>query len=273
MQGHPESAAAVLERFTAGGVAAALAAGTPTVAARVLGHLAPGSARACLLELPPNAASDLLQALPLHVTGALLRRVPAELRDRLMAVLPSTVSGPLARLLRYPERTAGALVDPLVTALPLDVSASDAIEAVREFPERVDHEMFVISRDQTLIGSVALRMLVAAPATVPLASLAKPVIACFSAFSDATTLLASPAWADTHTVPVVDGLGLYLGALRYDAIRRLAADRATAPMSTLSVSTLVSLSELCWTGCGGLIVELAAAAVRNPHHPQDTHAV
>ena len=34
------------------------------------------------------------------------------------------------RLLRYPERTAGALLDPLVTALLLDVRASDAIEDV-----------------------------------------------------------------------------------------------------------------------------------------------
>jgi Mg/Co/Ni transporter MgtE len=239
----------------------------------VLSHLAPGSASASLLELRLDTARDLLEILPLHLTGALLRRVPAEHRDRLIAVLPSTVSGPLARLLNYPERTAGALLDPLVTALPLDARAHDAIEAVRAFPERVDHEVFVIRRDQTIVGSIALRALVAAPEMVTLESLATPVVACFSAFSDAKTLLASPAWADTHTVPVVDASGLYLGALQYDAILRFAADTATAPMSAVAVSTLVSLSELCWTGCAGLVAELTAAAIRTPQHSRDPHGV
>jgi magnesium transporter len=273
MEGHPEAAAALLEGFAPGSIAAALAAATPTIAAGVLGQMAPGSASASLLELPPGSARDLLEILPLHVASALLRRVPAEHRERLLASLTRTVSGPLARLLDYPARTAGALLDPLVTAIPLDVSARDAIEAVRAFPERVDHEVFVIRRDQTLIGSIALRALVAAPATVRLETLATPVGARFSAFSDAKTLLASPAWADTHTVPVVDGGGLYLGALRYEAILRLAADTATVPISAAAVSTLVSLSELCWTGCAGLVAELTAAAIRTSPPSRDGHGV
>jgi Mg/Co/Ni transporter MgtE len=158
-----------------------------------------------------------------------------------------------------------------VTALPLDVSASDAIEAVRSFPERVDHEVFAVNRDQTLVGSISLRALVAAPATVSLETLTLPVSARFSAFSDPTAILASPARADTHTVPVVDRRGLYLGALRHDAILRLAGDSATEPLATGSVSTLMSLSELCWTGCAGLIAALVA--ILSGQHSRGTHDV
>jgi Mg/Co/Ni transporter MgtE len=151
------------------------------------------------------------------------------------------------------------------------VTAGNALDAVRAFPERVLHEIFVIDRAHTLIGSIPLRVLIAAPAAERLGALAVPVAASFVALSNASTVLASPAWTDTHTVPVVDGSGLFLGALRYDAVLRLAAGDAPARMSTASVSTLLGLSELCWAGCAGLFAELTAAVIRSRHATGEPH--
>jgi magnesium transporter len=259
MQRHPEAAAAICESMDAEDVARVLAAIEPGVAGSVLARMAPGHATACLLALAPGQAAAMLATLPVHTAGILLRRLPSGNRASCLAALPRQAAQPLARLLTFPENTAGALVDPLVIALPADMAAGDALTRVRESPDAVDHEIFVVDRDQVLVGSIELRNLIAAGAADRLQSLAVPVAARFLAGTDAHSIAASPAWSATHTVPVVDTAGVYLGAVRYDTILPLAsADERRSP-ATQALDTLLAFGELTWSGGGTVLIELGTA--------------
>lgn len=265
LEAHPDQAAALLEHLPTGEVASCLGSVPPAVAADVIARMAPLAACACLVDMLSSTGTAVLETMSVDIASALLRRMPTEVAERLTRSLSETRADRIRGLLRFAERTAGALVDPMVLALPSDVSAAAALEWVRTAsPAQVDHELFVIDRAHTLDGVVSLRALIAAPGETRLEALVEPVASRLAATAGLQAVLASPVWVHTRTAPVVDERGVFLGVLRYDTARREADPAVAVPSSTAVIRTLVSLSELYWSGCGRLTTELVTAMTGSP---------
>jgi len=260
LESHPDRAAAQLERFSVGEVAAFLGGAPPAIAADVIARLAPFLACACVLEMPADVATAVLEAVPLDIASGLFRRMSAPVREQLITSLSESRSQTIRGLLRFAERTAGALLDPLVLALPRDTSAAAALERVKTAdPDHVDGELFVIDRDHTLLGVVTIHALVAARGEANLETLMRPVAYRLAATSLVESVLANPEWAHTRTAPVVDDRNVFLGALHYDTALRYADSGSSVPPSATVIQTLINLSELYWLGCGRLTTELVTA--------------
>lgn len=260
MESHAAAAAARLERFDPPEIASALLAAPSEVASAVLARMAPRAASAALAALPTEAARRMLEAVPVRVGSMLLRRLSPAVRTPLLDHLPDALKRTIARQLEFPEHSVGGLADPLVTALPSDTRVAQALDHVRTHPDHIDHELFVTDRDHRLQGTIALRLLVAASPGAELDTLATPVGTYFLATADVRVLLHSPAWAETHTVPVVDETGIYVGALRYDAIRRVADEARMKALPAATSGALIQLNQLVWTGSVRLLGELVGAA-------------
>jgi predicted transcriptional regulator len=162
-------------------------------------------------------------------------------------------------LLQYREGSVGALLDPLVPGLPLDQRATDTLAWLRAHPGQADQILFIVDRDHRLVGALSLHALIVADEATSLERLAQPVPFALPAAALAASALVNPAWHETRTMPVVDGNGVYLGALRYRALRHVRdADR---PPATAPVDTLISLGELYWAGTGRVMAAMAAAVM------------
>jgi len=252
---HPRESAVILERLPVGEAAAFLEQTPARLAAGVLQQMAPLSASGCLAHLAPAPAVAVLTALPLNAAAGLLRRLNVDLRDRTLVHAPAGFAISVQRLLQYPEGTAGALMEPRALALSSDLRVSEARTRVRRALHSLLYYVYVVDREQRLIGVLNLReLMLAAPKTM-LSSAMRPHVVRLSVREDLTSILTHPGWRDFHVLPVVDDSGTFVGVIRHGTLPRL-EDAAGKPASQ-AISTMLSLGELCWIGLTGVLAGVA----------------
>ena len=218
---HPLEAAQVLERLPTRDVAALLARLEFELGARALQQMALYRGTAVLSELPEATASEVVGRLPMEIAALLLRSLDAAARERLLAALSTRRARDLRSVLGFPEGTAGSLMDPEVLALPQDLTAKEVLVRVREAAGHARYNVYVVDRDQVLVGVINLRELLMARPGDLLSSLMQTAVHRLAARADRHTVVSHPGWRAVHALPVVDERGRYLGAVRYRTLRRL----------------------------------------------------
>jgi len=249
----PARAAAVLERLGVDAGTAYLGA----VDIAVLARIAP--------LLSAQFAADVLQALPPPTVAALLERLSLDVAARLARTLEDATEPALARLgddtarairalLAFQPDAAGGLMDPRVLALPGDLTVGEALERIRRTPERARYNLYVVDREQHLAGVLNLRELLLADPEERLSARMVPNPRRIPAEAGREAIVAHPGWREAHALPVVDGEGRYLGAIRYRVLRELEAGLADAPGD----ETAGALGELLAVGAGGVLRALTS---------------
>jgi len=255
---HPSEAAAVLEEATfteAAGLLAELPAG---LAAQVLARISPSLAVDCLRAMPSQQVAGVLEALPLDLTARLLRRATDDVREGWLTVLPAELSEALRRKLRFPPGTAGALSDPLVLALPSDMSVTEAQKQLRRSPERAYYYIYVVDREHRLVGALDVRELMLAAGKEPLSAAMHGDPVCVSAHSDLRTIVSHQGWRELDALPVVDAAGVFIGIIRHRTMRQMTGAAGQIQVEPV-VSTLVNLGELYWAGLSAFLSGMSVA--------------
>ena len=256
VHGHPDRAAAVLERLPAVAVVPLLAAVPPADGAALLGCLPPQDGAALLEASTEERAARLLDALPLDTASRIARRIGAERRSTVFARLSPETAGTLRTLLAFPENTAGALMDPSVLALPGDLTVREARRRVREASRYAQYNLYVVDREQRLAGVLNLRELLRARPRATLADVMVRDPARLEAHADRAAILGHPLWRDVRALPVVDERGGYLGAIRYHVVREL--EEELLGKGVPEVPTAEALGELFAAGAAGVFEALTA---------------
>ena len=250
---HPGEAARLLEGLSAADATEALSTLDAAAAAAVLGRCAPDSAVAILAALPVAHAGATVVQLDVAVAAQLLRQLPGRTRAAVIAAAPSQPAQALLHVLRYPEGTAGAMMDPLVLAVPSDLSVSEALTRLRRAPRaRLHHYLYVINREHRLVGVLDLRDLLCAAPEAQVAMLMQTDVLRVSVWADRTAILAHPGWRHVHALPVVADGDVYVGALRYDILQRLAAAPGDSVDRDSALALGLRLAEMYWGGMGRL---------------------
>jgi magnesium transporter len=257
LDAHPSDAAALIEALGADEAAAALAQLPAPTVARALQSMAPSSATECLVQLPADTAGHVVATLPVDAAARLLRRAALETRERILACGPRETANAVHRVMQYPENSAGALMDPYVLALPRDLTVEEAAARVRRAPRNVLYYLYIVDRSQRLVGVVNLRELMLAPPTAELAEVMRSEVTRISAHADHPAIIAHPGWRRLHALPVVDDGGALIGVLRYETLRRLEDEAASAPAAAAALTTVLNLGELCWIGFAGVLAGFA----------------
>lgn len=249
---HPADAARILDHATPADAAAVLASVPPARGAEVFRRLAPSPSVACAAALGDEALAGIIDALPLDAAGTAIRDVDPARREGVLSRLSEERARHLRAVLSFPENTAGALADPLVLAVADDITVADAQRQLRGAHLHLLYYVYVVARDRSLVGALAVPELMAARPKAALASVMRTDLVRLDAHTDLATVAAHPAWRDVDALPVVDSVGRLVGAIRHQTIRRMSWD-AGRPMMT----TLVGLSELYWAGLSGILASLA----------------
>ena len=254
---HPEEAAAALEGLSFADAAALLAELDPAGAAHLVAHLSATLAVDCLRMLPDRVVGSLLGELPLDLAARILMRASDETRRTWLAELPEERAEFLRRKLRYPAGTAGALVDPLVLALPEDLSVAEAQKQLRRSAQRAYYYLYVVDRQQRLVGALDLRELFLADTKVALGAVMQRDVERIPAHADLPTVIGHGGWRDLDALPVVDAGGVFFGIIRHRTVRQLTAAGAGEEARPV-MQTLVSLGELYWTGLSAFLTGVSA---------------
>jgi Mg/Co/Ni transporter MgtE len=258
---HPARAAAVLEPLGPEAAADWMARLAPGEAASLLSRLAPGLAARVLARWPPATAARVLDALDLDVAVRLLRLTEEAPRAAALAALPPRRARAAGMLLRFAEGSAGALMDPDVHPLPSDLTVREARRRLREQPDQFRYNLYVVDREQRLVGVLTVRELWMARPSQRLVDVMVRDPLCLHANDDRLAVAAHPGWREVHALPVVDDAGAYLGAVRYRTLRAVEGLLQGDPAG--DGRTADALAELFAVGASGLLEALGGAGSRS----------
>ncbi len=262
LSSHPEDAARVLEQMPLEQAVAVLGEAPAAAGARGLRGMGADLAVRCLESVTVDKGCELVEALGAGTAAVLLRRAAPARRAVLLGGVTAETRSHLELLLRYPEDTAGAIMDPLTATVPDDISVEQARTRLREYPVHLYYYVYVVSRDQTLAGVVGLRELFLAGGDQKIAAVMKESVMRVADRAPLTALMAHPGWRDFHALPVVSDHGVFVGMVRHKTLRRL-MEQTESERGPAGLETLLALGELYWTG----LVELFGGMSSGPRTP------
>jgi magnesium transporter len=253
---HPDRAAGALERLGVEEATQLLSRVAPSGAAAVLQRMSPQLAAAALDASDGKRVAEVLEALPLDVASRLSRRLSPERQAEVLEKVGARLARALRSLSRFPEGSAGALMDPNVLALPEDLTAKEALDLIREAPENARYNVYVVDREQRLVGVVNLREILIARPRSRLADFMVRQPQQLDGRADRSVVIGHPGWREVHSLPVVDEQGGYLGAIRYRTLRELEDELLGGKAEDVNVRE--ALGQLFAAGAGGLLDALTA---------------
>ena len=249
---HPRDAAALLEVRPSSQAISWLTEVPPPIAAAVLEFVDGVTAASYLVGIGPEAAATLVELLSLETAGSLLRRLESDDQAMLLSRLPKDKAEILGQLLRYPENSAGALMNPRSVSMPDDIDVEEALVRLRRHAADASYYVYVVDRGGFLVGVASMRDLMLADPNASLASVMHRDVARLRAETSLPSITAHPAWLEYQVLPVVDEAGRLIGALRHKNLRRL-ADQSQRRHSGDIGFVASALGELYQIGLTGLV--------------------
>ena len=250
---HPTEAVQILESLPIESTVQFLNDTSLETAVQTLEMMGLSAATRCLERLPPERSAAILEHLHHDTIAVFCRRLNAPKREAIISSLPNAIKEPLNLRLSFPEGSAGALVDPQVFTLPPDIPANVALERVRRYADQVMYYLYVTDKDKKLIGVLNVRELMLAPSEALISSLMHTHLETISVQATYQAILEHAGWQKIHAIPVVDDTHTFMGAIRYETLRRIEQDTRTH-VTTDSIETVGSaLGELYRIGLSGFM--------------------
>jgi magnesium transporter len=234
----------------------------PDEVARFLDERSPGEAALIVHDAGPDAAVHILERLNPRVAAEVLRHMPAEAakiglrqlhparaapivasfdqaeRELVLSRLPRRFASEVRELLTYPFDTAGALMDPRITAFTPETTVDDALRKMRTFREKELGAIYLTDTSGHLVGTVPLGEIATATPETKLRDLVQGSPVGVHATATREEIVNYLTEQRVATLPVVDGDQRLVGVIRYRAL--VAAAEAEA---TMSMQTMVGVSK------------------------------
>ena len=176
--------------------------------AQIIGDMDEERAADILEHMSPDEAADVLGDLPEEKAEDLLNRMEDEEQIEVAELLP------------YEDDTAGGLMTTEFVTLPRDLTVGEALARLREMAETPNmiYYLYVVSGEESwnLTGVIALRNLILADQSVPLAQVMRTEIQVAHVNDDAAEVAQKIAEYNLLALPVVDETGDILGIVTVD---------------------------------------------------------
>jgi magnesium transporter len=163
--------------------------------------------------------SQLVADMDADDAADILGELEEEERRSVLALIPLEERRDLEELLKYPEDTAGGLMDPDVVALKLSAKVMDAIDALKKLEpeEELAGTVYVVDDRETFHGRVRIRDLLGAEPASPIADLVLDA-ATIRPEADREDVVRVFEKYEIVSLPVIDENGRLLGIITHDDV-------------------------------------------------------
>lgn len=168
----------------------------------------------------PQEIADVIKHLDTDDAADLLAEIPLPERFETLRLLSQKERIQVQQLLRYPEDSAGGIMQLELALVPQDATVHDAIKIVRELVEE-DVEVLsvlVVDQNRRLVGTLALVDLLLNKATTPVKNIMDEDVVFVKPLLDQEEVAGVFKKYDLLTLPVVDDSGRVLGQIVVDDV-------------------------------------------------------
>ena len=219
-----------------------------------------------LEELEPETVAEGVRDLDSDDAVYILEDLPKEDQAEILEQLPPVERVELTKRLDYPEESAGRRMQTEFIAVPPSWTVGQAIDYMREtedLPERF-FELYVVDRDQRLLGAVPLDRLARTKRPVAVSELMEPERHVVRATEDQEAVARRFERYNLVAAPVVDEQDRMVGVMTFDDIVDVIEQEAEEDIKALGgVKGEEELSDSVWTIAKSrfnwLLVNLATA--------------
>lgn len=199
-------------------------------AAHILTRMSATQAADILESIGPDDATDIVQVI--HASD------PESVENILVAMEPEEAAE-IRELLPYGEDTAGGLMTPEFIAVFPELQAEETVTALRRLAGEVENVqyVYVIDRDEKLLGVLSLHRLVLSAPNTPVGDLMTTEIWSVRAEEDQEVAARIVTERALLALPVVDDEGRLLGIITHDDIDEIIEEEATEDMERLGGSS------------------------------------
>lgn len=201
-----------------------------------------------LEELEEDEAAEIATRLDTENLARILDKMePDEAADLLGDIPPGQAAQALAvmeeaeevrPLLAHADETAGGLMTPAEVLLRKDMTAEEAIAYLRSVAPESEtvYYLFVIDRENRLVGVVSLRQLVIASPSTRVGEIMDPDVIYVRADADQEEAARLMARYDLLALPVVDHKRHLVGLITHDDLVEVLEEEATEDIQRLGAS-------------------------------------
>jgi magnesium transporter len=181
--------------------------------------------------------ADLLEELPADDAVEFLEDLPDIVADRLMGLMEPEAADDIRQLLAYEEETAGRLMARDVVALRRQWTVAETLNYLRSLEDAETLQyLYVVDRDDMLLGVVPLRLLVLSQPDTTIESIMGTEVVSVPVDIDQEELADMVSRYDYNAMPVVDRDGRLLGVVTVDDILDVLEEEATEDIQRLGGS-------------------------------------
>ncbi len=171
-------------------------------------------------DMDEERAADILEWMSPDEAADVLGDLPEKKAEELLGLMEDEEQADVAELLPYEDDTAGGLMTTEFVTLPRELTVGEALARLREMAETPNmiYYLYVVESDGSwkLLGVIALRSLILADPSVPLADVMRTEFQTAHPDEPANEVAQRIAEYNLLALPVMDEAGDILGIITVD---------------------------------------------------------
>ncbi|MFN2187990.1 MAG: magnesium transporter [Candidatus Promineifilaceae bacterium] len=237
---HPADIADILDNLSPDEAVAVFNLLSDQVASEVLDETGSIVRQELVEKVDDERLADLLEELPMDDAAEFLDDLPDDTATLLLDLMEPEEAQEVRDLLRYEDETAGRLMTSDVAALRRHWTVEDSLQYLRSLKDIEEaetvHYLYVVDRDNRLIGVVPIRALLQASPKTTIESIMQTDILTISYTADQEELADMMSKYDFVALPVVDAEMHLLGVVTVDDVLDVLEEEATEDIQRLGGS-------------------------------------
>ncbi len=204
-------------------------------AAAALAELNPETTLELIPQLPDSMLAEWLKRMPHSKSTDIVGQLPPQRQRLILTSLPSAFSEPIEELMRYPEDTAGGIMDTRFTAFEASANIGKTLKKLRKNQgsfQEISY-LYVIDDEHRLLGVTSFRDLVLGPSDQTIRSITKTDIMRLHVTEPQEDVARKFEHYHYLSLPVVDTEDRLVGVVAADEAIQIAKEEATEDMQLM----------------------------------------
>jgi magnesium transporter len=230
---HPWQAAQQIEVMEAAEAAPVLAHQPASVLVPVMMRVTPNVAAELLRAMPESLVAGLLSELLPNDALRILNLLEHEERAAILLKLDPAVRAEIERLLKFPEDSAGRLMDARITHFRGSFSVDQTLDVLRQRRNQATRSLFLVDDSNRLSGKVRIQDVAVSDSDTRLQDLATAVTATVTAVTPKDEVVELLERFQLADLPVVDVDGRLLGVIYHAKLLQAIQEEASADIQMM----------------------------------------